>query len=569
MDVVNRDSGTLTFSGSSKSISTGADAALTLDNNDGATIDFTGGGLVLASTSGAGFNAVNGAAAITVQGAGNTIASTTGTALKVEDSTIGSAGLTFRSVASNGSSSGIVLKSTGTLGSLTVTGNGTAGSGGTIQNTSSHGISLTNTSAPSFNWMAVQSTGGSGVNGTGVTGFSFVNGTISGSGDALGESNIAFNGGGTLLGNNLSGAFTLTGSTLTNAFDHGVHLQGDAGTISHALIQGNTITSTTSSTTSKGYGIQLVGTGNATTAHSLTRATITGNTIRHFPSGGGIQVSYGNASATGPGGFAGVAGSGTDVITISGNTVRGLSATNRMGTHAILVGVSGGNAAQRSGGHFTVRGNGNAASPIGDTAGATIAIGINGHATVASNIEDNVIVANNSFGSNGISGGNGILVGCAAGGCESPDATIKVTGNLISQTDGNGILLVGRGNTGLAKLGIRDNTVAAPLSGTRPGIRVDAGNASAGSDDAICLDLAGNTTAGSGGHEGIGLRKQGTLTATHDFSIEGMAATATPGVETYVGNTGLNPGSASGTFGVSGVLLVSAMSGFSNCSSAP
>jgi hypothetical protein len=569
IDVVNRDGGTITFSGSSKALVTGAQAAVTLDNNDGTTIDFTGGGLALASTSGIAFNAINGAAAISVQGAGNTLASTSGVALKVENSTIGAAGLTFRSIASNGSSSGIVLNSTGTLGSLAVTGSGTAGSGGTVQNTSSHGVWLIDTKAPSFTSMLIQGTGGSGVNGTGVNGFSFVDGTITGSGDALGESNIAFNGNGTLLGNNFSGVLTVTGSTLSNAFDHGLHLQGDAGTVDAVVIQNNTFTSSTSSATSKGYGIQLVGTGNGTSAHGLTRASITGNTIRNFPGGGGIQVSYGNVNASGPGGFAGTPGSASDVITIADNSVSGQSASNRMGAHAIIVSVSGGNAAQRSGGNFIVRDNGDAGDPVGNTSGSTLAIGVNGHATVASRFENNVVVANNSFGSSGLSGGNGILLGCAAGFCESPDATISAIGNTISQTDGNGILLVGRGNTGLAKFGIRNNTVAAPLGGTRPGIRVDAGNASAGSDDAVCLDLSGNTSGGSGGHEGIGLRKQGSLSTIHDFGVEGMAATATPGVETFVGNTGQNPGSASGSFGISGVLLVSATSGYSNCASAP
>ena len=162
-----------------------------------------------------------------------------------------------------------------------------------------------------------------------------------------------------------------------------------------------------------------------------------------------------------------------------------------------------------------------------------------------------------------------------ASSAETPDLTLTVTNNNISQTDGNGILLVGRGVTGTAKLGIRNNTVAAPLAGVRPGIRVDAGNASS-VDDAVCLDIRGNTTAGSTlsgvTSAGIGLRKQGTVTTTHDFGIEGMTATNSPGVEQFVGNGGgLNPGSANGVGdgSVNGVLLISATSGFSNCSAAP
>jgi hypothetical protein len=62
---------------------------------------------------------------------------------------------------------------------------------------------------------------------------------------------------------------------------------------------------------------------------------------------------------------------------------------------------------------------------------------------------------------------------------------------------------------------------------------------------------------------GINLRKQGTSPTTNKFGIVGMAATATPGVENYV--NGLNT-STSGTFGVNGTALLSAQSGFTNCS---
>ena len=87
---------------------------------------------------------------------------------------------------------------------------------------------------------------------------------------------------------------------------------------------------------------------------------------------------------------------------------------------------------------------------------------------------------------------------------------LTVTNNTITGTDGNGILLVGRGTSGLAEFGIRNNSVAAPLGGARPGIRVDAGNASS-LDDAVCLDISGNTSAGSGGAQGIGCANKAQL----------------------------------------------------------
>ena len=71
----------------------------------------------------------------------NTLTTTTGTALNVANTTIGAAGLTFRSISANGAANGIVLNTTGASGGLTVTGNGvactpadTTCSGGTLQN---------------------------------------------------------------------------------------------------------------------------------------------------------------------------------------------------------------------------------------------------------------------------------------------------------------------------------------------------------------------------------------------------------------------------------------------------
>ena len=131
INVSNNTSGApvVSFTGTSKTLSTGANPAVTLDNNDNATINFSGGGLAITTTSGVGFNAINGATAINVTGSGNTITSTTGTALNVASTTIGASGLNFQSISANGAANGIVLNNTGASGGLTVTGTGAAGHG--------------------------------------------------------------------------------------------------------------------------------------------------------------------------------------------------------------------------------------------------------------------------------------------------------------------------------------------------------------------------------------------------------------------------------------------------------
>src|SRR5205823_1443394 len=120
---------------------------------------------------------------------------------------------------------------------------------------------------------------------------------------------------------------------------------------------------------------------------------------------------------------------------------------------------------------------------------------------------------------------------------------------------GNGILAVARGATGQLTLKIQNNNVGASLSGVRQGIRVDAGNASS-INDKVCLNISGNTSAGSGGATGIGLRKQGTNPAVNVFAMNANVATSSPAVEAYV--NALNPLGG-------GTTLLSATSGFSGC----
>jgi large repetitive protein len=453
-----------------------------------------------------------------------------------------------------------VLNNTGSTAGLTVAGTGgtctsaTTCSGGVILNTTSHGISLTNTLSPSFTRMFIQNTAGSGIDGTSVTNFTLQNSRIdnSGTGGGADESNVAFDVQAAGTERNLSGAVTITDNTLTNARYHGIRILNFSGTISNAVITGNTITSSTSTASSLGSGIHFQVLGSASTASVLTRGSIANNIISNFPSDAGIELKGGNSTATGPAGSMGTPGT-TDTVRISGNLIAGASSVNRMGTMFIDIGVSGGNPSARSRANISILNNGTAGSPLANSAGIGIGVGNTGYATSTINTSGNFLAPNNTVASAGIGGGNGIVSAAA----ETPDLTWTISNNTISASDGNGILAVGRGANGILRAKIQNNSVGAPLSGVRPGIRVDAGNTAAGSDDDVCLNISGNTSAGSGGTNGIGLRKQGTSSTVHAFGVNGMAATATPGVESYV--NGLNPAA-------NGTLLISATSGFTNCS---
>src|SRR5205823_2821846 len=112
--------------------------------NTGGTVTFTGG-LSLTTTSGIGFNASGSGATINATQDNstiiNTISSGTGTALKVQNTTIGASGLTFKSITAAGAANGIFLDTTGSSGGLTVVGDGSNvaqggnNTGGTISNT--------------------------------------------------------------------------------------------------------------------------------------------------------------------------------------------------------------------------------------------------------------------------------------------------------------------------------------------------------------------------------------------------------------------------------------------------
>ena len=484
-----------------------------------------------------------------------TVTTTTGTAVSFSNlnSTAGGApnnGLNFRSVSANGAANGIVLTNVNTTtGSFTITGDGTNNaSGGTIQNVSGAGISLSGVGNLSLTSMKIQNTSGSGVKGALVSGFVFHNGTIdnSGTGGGVDESNIAFNSVPTATETNLTGVVSITGNVLTNSRYHGVDIQQFGGTITSLDVSGNTLTSSTSAASSLGTAIRIGVRGTALQASSINGATVNNNTITNFPSGAGILVQAGNGTSAGAPGS--TLGTVATPLTITGNLIAGPSGTN-MGTQAINAAVDGVGTS-----HFDISNNGTVANPLANTNGVTIAFSAFGNATATGTINGNHINSNST-----INGQPGIAVGVDQHFAitDAPSLIISsLANNVIQNTPGNGILAKATDCNGIMKVSITNNNVAAPLGGVRPGIRVDSGNNAAGENTTVCVNITGNVSAGSGGTNGIGLRKQGTNSIVDAFGVVGMAATSSPGVETYV--SGLNPSG-------NGVLLISATSGFSNC----
>jgi hypothetical protein len=560
--VTGNTGGSTTFSNAAKTLNTGASAAVQFGTSDGHTLTLSGGGLDIDTTTAAGLDATN-SGTLVVSGTGNTIDTTSGRALNVSATDIGASGLTFQSIASNGSANGINLTGTGSAGGLTVTGSGSSllggdNSGGTIQSTAGPAISLANTTGPSFRNMRLLNSQDSGVNGTQVNGFSFLNGKITGAGDADDENSITFDD--SAANANVTGVVTITNNIISDTEAAGVDIQNNTGTIADANISGNTLDDTGDVATA-GSAVSLVALGSASTVASVTKAELTNNTITDFRAGAGFVVQGGNGTLGGPSGKVGTAGNGTEVIAITGNFMNG--GNGGIGNQPDRFATAGVHGVGQ--GNFNVSNNGSNADRIRNIDCVAIEIEADGPVTLTSSVQNNFINANSAVGCAGIAVGTDSQFAVTDAGTH----TATISGNNVMGTDGPGILPIVRNSASTLNVKVQNNTVAAPIAtnAARAGIRVDSGSASG--DTTLCLNISGNTTAGSTNtgtattSPGINLRKQGTDPAVNSFAINGMPATSSPGVENYV--NGLNT-STSGTFGIGGTALLSAQSGFTNCS---
>jgi hypothetical protein len=477
--------GTTTFNGQITGTTTTANA-IDLTNNTGGTVNFTGA-LALNTTSGIGFNATGAGPAATTggtvsaTGTNNTIASTTGTALNVVNTTISASGLTFRSISSNGGTNGIVLNNTGASGGLTVTGTGTAGSGGTIQSKTGDGISLQNTRNVSLSFMNVQNNLGSGIFGDNLTNFTLSNSLIDNNSDTL-------SGGGVEAGlrfGNLLGTSAITNSTISNSDVDNIRLTPSSGTL-NLTISGSTI-----SASSGGNGFAIDSSGTAATT-----VTMTGNTFsNNFASG--FLTTIGGTSLN---------------VVATGNTFQDNNIGFDLGN-----GVSSDVTANVSNNTF-LRHAGSAINVVSDALSTSAA-------------EYRVTIANNQIGNGTADSGSRNAFGIAVDTRGDVDAIMAITGNNIRNTDIEGIFVQSRLNNtagqGKLDLTLTGNTVATPDDNSAfPFLTVYTTRVEARNSTTMTANISGNTFAsGVGGFEGIRVRERDTAV----FRIERLSdGDATP-----------------------------------------
>ncbi|HYR07306.1 MAG TPA: Ig-like domain-containing protein [Longimicrobium sp.] len=520
ISVQNNVGGTIAFTGSSKSLSTGANPGVNLANNAGATISFGGGGLAIATTTGAGFQATGGGT-VSVTGAGNTVTSTGGVAVRVENTTIGASGLTFRSVSANGGANGIVLNNTGVLNGMQVTGDGTtAGSGGTIQNTGIAGLQVTDARNVEVHLV------------------NFINAnTVDGGGAGVCDAttNAGCNGAVKLL--------NVVSVTLDRVVIDGAAEQGITGrNVTGITVSGSAIEDAGNDATEGGiYLAGVLGTTNTISGTSVVRS-------------GGRNLLVRNSTASNP--FPGTA----DVLTVSGSTFTnaGLNGAtdgvlvalrDNANFHTVLQGstVSNGgqecvqiDAATTARSRVTATGNsvsgcntalaltasGTSATTFDVTAnplirsvsGAGVLVGSTGSAGFRGTVANNPAITTSSASNSG-AGVDVVVEGTGS-------AVVEIANNVIT---GHSIGFRGgaRAGTGTADLTIRDNTVTAGGSFPFTGVYLFAGNGTPGEVNSTCTNLVNNQVSGGGGFNTDYVLEQ---YAGNTMELQGLvpAAGATP-----------------------------------------
>lgn len=485
INVASNTGGTINFSGSTKTLNTGANTAVTLSSNSGATINFTGGGLDIDCTSATAFNATGGATAITVQGTGNTITSTTGTALNVASTTIGASGLTFQSISSSGgSATGIILDNTGTVGGLTVTGDGTNtsvggnGTGGTISGksgadastTTGIGIYLNNTRNVVLRRMTINGTNQNfGIRGSSIVGLTIEYCTVGGTnGDNAGADE------GSVILTELTGSAAMTNCNISGAVEHNVSVINTSGTLNRITVTGSTFGAMNTTTGSDGLLLETMN-------NAVINATITNNNFT-FAIGDHCQLAV-NSSST------------CDVI-FTGNTVTNTGVTAVSGGGGIRF-VGGSNAGTSATGDdinasltFDVSNN-----TMRDSRGTALAVNkLGGSGNFSGTISNNVIGVAGVDGS-GSAEGSCIFVLCD-GPTNASSYTASITGNTVRQYGNYGIFMQtgGSGVVGSANmhLTVTGNTASNPSTFVfaKNGIHLS-GGASPGDTYFICLNMGG------------------------------------------------------------------------------
>jgi hypothetical protein len=505
LDIENNTGGTTTFSGGSKTLNTGGTTAVTVVNSaahsvaftgtitdidtttanavdvsSGGTLNFNSSTTTINATSGKGLQA-DGGGTLTVTGNAQ-VTTTTGVAVDIQNTNIGVNDVTLQSVSANGAISGIVVNTTGTTassGGLIVTGNGGStadGSGGTIQNSTGTGISLTNTRDVSFDQMNVTGSGDDGIHGVGVVNFTLNRSNINNNGNSTADDGLQFGeASGTVVG--VTGNVSILASSISGNAHTNVHIRDTSGTIDNLTVTGSSFNDLNDTFGANSFLFEGSGTS------VLTSATFSGNTVQNNSPQRGLEVQAHDTANVG-------------TFTVSGNTFidNGIQASFTQDGSANLT--------------FKFLNNGTAGTPMTGSILQAVNVFSSSQATggtVVGTISGNFI-GNQAVVNSGSTQGGGISATLQG----QTDATLLIDGNTIRQTfgDSRGIYVGVRGpanplagtlgpNTIVSDITITNNNVIQGNTANNFGaaIVVEADNQTGADNKAptIRADIRGNT----------------------------------------------------------------------------
>ncbi len=514
---------------------------ITLSSNTGATMNFTGGVFIDTSASNAtGFSATGGGT-VTVTGTTNTINSGQGTALDVENTTIGASNLTFKSITSNGGSAdGIILVNTGSSGGLHVTGNGsTAASGGTIANktgadgssTQGTGVFLNNTHDVEFAYMQLNDFSNFAIRGNNVTGFtldhSVINGD-SGTSNSLSDPLASFANVGedAVRFTNLLGSGSITNTTISGGYTNTIMVENNTGTLNRLTIDHSTIGGRTDNGTGMNDGINFQADTGSTamnltvTNSALTTARANLIAVTNQP-GTQTDVVFDNNTLTNnhpltvTGGTAvDIAGLGGMTFDVSNNTFDMHAANGGTGIKSNVIEVNKGSGSGTSTFDGTISGN-------------TIGVAATAHS--GSGIGANDIDINSQD--------NGVF-------------NVLVKNNILTHYDTAGIQISQIAGSSTVNATVIGNTTSNGDSNAFAGLYVVAGSGLAGDNGVVNLKLGGtgaeqNDFSNGDPANGSDIFLQQSAPSTSVFNLTGSPATTNASLAAitasiHAGN--LNPG---------------------------
>ncbi len=296
------------------------------------------------------------AGTININGAGNIINTTNGTAVNLTNTSIGSSGITFLSVSASGTDTGITLNNTG-IGDFTITGNGTTdGSGGILTNLNDHGIELINVQDVFISNMNLNNAAlTQEVEPNTVTCTNLSNGSNLGcnapvhmvNANNINLTNLTINGSVQhgVNGNNVNG-LTISNTDVTNIGnqnkENGMHFINLLGTVSfsnvsvigsntrNVLIENNTgianvtVTGSTFNTAGSEVGLDFLGLGTANITFSVSGSSFYRNNsvqLKALASGSSTMNATINGSNTFEGNPAVTGNSGVDLDAVDGATL--------------------------------------------------------------------------------------------------------------------------------------------------------------------------------------------------------------------------------------------------------